>query len=186
MPTSRNAVCGHGNRGNATGWLSLAVAVRQPHPAWPRPDFGRADHSEGAAYLLDPPSWGTWCRTTTSSSRTSQITADQAFDDCHVSSTPWFVLVGVGPCRDGSFADFLLASPLRDWSVIVGARGRDECCLIGGCAPSSVGPPAAGWCSGGETARPRQAVDGDLRRTRFAVAFTGAVISAPAVNLAAA
>lgn len=40
MLTSRNAVCGPESRGNATGWLSLVVAVRQPQTAWPRPDLG--------------------------------------------------------------------------------------------------------------------------------------------------
>jgi hypothetical protein len=64
--TSRNAVLGPESRDNAAGWLSLVVAGRQPHTAWPRPDLDRADHS-----LLDLGALGgTWARTTGSSSGT--------------------------------------------------------------------------------------------------------------------
>ena len=41
MLTSRNAMSGSESSGNTTGWVSLVVAVVQPHTAWPRPDLGR-------------------------------------------------------------------------------------------------------------------------------------------------
>lgn len=46
MLTSSNVICGPASRGNATGRLSLVVAVWLLPTAWPRPDLGRADHAK--------------------------------------------------------------------------------------------------------------------------------------------
>lgn len=55
MLTSRNTLGVPESSGNTTGWLSLVVAVLQPHTAWRRPDLGRLTEAKVLGI-----SWAVW------------------------------------------------------------------------------------------------------------------------------